>query len=168
MGPTREFLKEYWPPGNQGSIIVTSQDKKWRVSPIIHHSMELLSLEEREGIEVITTYLMRHEVTITREESIEIFAESGGLPLALHQMISFLVAEDLSATDFLRRFRNSRAVDNSEWLTTSPNLATFLSLALTKLQPKAQQLLCHISILDCNSIPEFLLDGSETDDSSQE
>ncbi|KAI3537992.1 tetratricopeptide repeat domain-containing protein [Colletotrichum filicis] len=156
MGPTPEFLQQYWPSGDYGSVLVTSQDKQWQISDYIRHNLEVSSLSEDDGLQYINQFMRNHGRSVGPREAATILAESGGLPLALHQMLSFMVTENLSAEEFLDQFLNSRSVDDWD-MSTSRNLATFLNLAFKNLNDPTKKVLENLSFLDVNRIPGFLV-----------
>ncbi|KAI3557732.1 hypothetical protein CABS03_10693 [Colletotrichum abscissum] len=156
MGPTPEFLQQYWPSGDEGSVLVTSQDKQWQISDYVRHNLEVSSLSEDDGLQYINQFMRNHGRSVGPREAATILAESGRLPLALHQMLSFMVTESLSAEEFLDQFMNSRSVDDWD-MSTSRNLATFLNLAFKNLNDPTKKVLENLSLLDVNRIPGFLV-----------
>lgn len=161
MGPTREFLDKYWVPANEGSILVTSQDSQWQFSQYIHHSLQLPCLTNEEGSQFIEKYLSRHGIVIQQAEAALILEESGGLPLALQHMLSYMVVEKLTAAEFLDEFQRSRVVDNWQSQQSLPSLATLFHLSMDKLDDPATKILQNLSFLAAKKIPEFLLGGTQ-------
>ncbi|KAK1529332.1 tetratricopeptide repeat domain-containing protein [Colletotrichum costaricense] len=156
MGPTPEFLQQYWPSGDEGSVLVTSQDKQWQISDYVRHNLEVSSLSEDDGLQYINQFMRNHGRSVGPREAATILAESGRLPLALHQMLSFMVTESLSAEEFLDQFMNSRSVDDWD-MSTSRNLATFLNLAFKNLDDPTKKVLENLSLLDVNRMPGFMV-----------
>jgi hypothetical protein len=165
-------LSDFWPRSSNGAIILTTQDTRWLSQEYIIHGTKLDSLIKDEGIELVKGLFERKQRTITMDEAVTIFEETGGLPLAMRQIASYILAEGLSVAQFLENYqshRSSRTIDAWEESTTpwySYTLATFLNVTFARLTPREICMLAIISFLDVDKIQEdlFCHEGLLTED----
>lgn len=166
-------MRDFWPSSAKGAVLLTTQDSSWLSQEYITQGCRLDTLSTNEAVDLVTSLFERKSRNIPLKDALAISAETGGLPLAIRQVTSYILAESLSTEKFLQIYRDrrgSRSVDAWEESTTpwySHTLATFLDVAFSKLSQRAVLVLAVISFLDADQIRESLLcDETEGDDKS--
>ena len=169
-------MSQFWPTSNKGSVLLTTQDSRWLAQEYVSHGIGLKSLGQEEGVDLVNRLFERKRRTISTNDAITIFEKTGGLPLAMRQIASYMVAESLEPVDFWKSYRDRRrsevvnAWNESSTPWYSHTLATFLDVAFAKLTGRAISILIILSVLDGKKIQEKLLyqaelpDGSETNE----
>ncbi|KAI1378291.1 hypothetical protein F4677DRAFT_443506 [Hypoxylon crocopeplum] len=155
-------MSQFWPKSGNGAILVTTQDASWLSQEYITQSYRLGSLNESEGVDLVRGFFERNNHGISDIEAKGIVGETGGLPLAIRQISSYILAENMDTTRFLEGYRahqSSKAVDAWE-ISATPwschTLATFLNFAFEKLTTRAISILGIMSLLDADKIQERL------------
>ncbi|KAL7959090.1 hypothetical protein V8C34DRAFT_280884 [Trichoderma compactum] len=164
----------FWPQTNNGSIILTTQDSNWLLQEYttLHIKLEPLFLDEAKGL--VTEIFDKHQRPISQSEAREIFEITRGLPLAIRQITSYIIAENLNIEEFLKDYiaqKNAKVIH--EWKHSATSfysftLATFLNISFAKLQDRALLILRILCILDVDKIQESVLylEGEAVDNES--
>ncbi|KAL2819508.1 hypothetical protein BJX63DRAFT_11883 [Aspergillus granulosus] len=166
-----ETLRAFWPPGGEGSIILTTQKPEIAdIAKLNMLSIKLEPLTPKEGSDLIWSFLASedgHEtlgwnVATLREE---ISQGVGGLPLALVYIACYIRSTETSLTTFTRVFeqRGARKIIWGENVASSQYgkaLEAIFTLALQELEqknPDAKRTLDILAFLDPSSVPRSLL-----------
>jgi hypothetical protein len=156
-------MADHWPRSIHGGILVTTQDSGWLNQEFIDEGLRLDPLNDRDSITLVQNLFRRKNKTVTHDEMSQLYHETGGLPLAIRQITSFVLAEGMEMDEFLTSYHDSRnawAIDAwNESITPwySHTLATYLNVAFAKLTPRAISLLIVLSFLDVENVQEALL-----------
>ncbi|KAK0641783.1 P-loop containing nucleoside triphosphate hydrolase protein [Cercophora newfieldiana] len=170
-------IRDFWPSFGNGSVLVTTQDSSWLSQEYISKGFRLDTLMLDEAVDLVTKLFERNSRKILPDDALTLAKETGGLPLAIRQIASYMLAESLTTEKFLKLYHNHRSskrVDEWDESTTpwySHTLATFLNVAFAKLSPGALLILSVISFLDVDEIQEDLFwdwDGSIEHDAEAE
>ncbi|GGV44668.1 cytochrome c [Streptomyces longisporoflavus] len=104
-----EQVRHYFPTGGNGTILVTSRNRRWG---LVGGSLEVDVFTREESKQ-----LLRHSGPPLQEEEADRLAEAlGDLPLALEQAAAWRAETGMPASEYLRLFENKR----TELLETSP------------------------------------------------
>lgn len=104
-----EQVRHYFPTGGNGTILVTSRNRRWG---LVGGSLEVDVFTREESKE-----LLRHSGPPLQEEEADRLAEAlGDLPLALEQAAAWRAETGMPASEYLRLFESKR----TELLETSP------------------------------------------------
>ncbi|MFI9611252.1 FxSxx-COOH system tetratricopeptide repeat protein [Streptomyces sp. NPDC052023] len=96
-----EQVRHYFPPGGNGTILVTSRNRRWGQ---VGGSLEVDVFTREESKE-----LLRRSGPPLREEEADALAEAlGDLPLALEQAAAWRAETGMPASEYLRLFENKR------------------------------------------------------------
>lgn len=156
-----ELLKEYWPPTEKGSIILTSRD------PMARHGRAGIILEPLKQ-EDAATLLRRLTGAVESpqglQESLDIAARLGGLPLAVTQIAAYIVRWDMTLEEFLEFFDRQTSIEKVA-KHKAPQLlprehykhSLFTVWTLERLSPQGLAILQLISFLNPDSIRESLI-----------
>lgn len=162
-----DFLDDYWPTDSSGSILMTSRDplvKSYVYS--LRRGLSMPPLDAMEGAKLLIKLTGRRKLSIEERSKATAVAQIlGGLPLAIVQMAGVISRQDLSFSEFLDQYRKESAHADLFGLQIGPTNAragyeyTIASVwALDHLEQSAQVLLEAISVLDPDSIPEYILE----------
>ncbi|GAA3105449.1 FxSxx-COOH system tetratricopeptide repeat protein [Streptomyces rectiviolaceus] len=104
-----EQVRHYFPTGGNGTILVTSRNRRWG---LVGGSLEVDVFTREESKE-----LLRHSGPPLQEDEADRLAEAlGDLPLALEQAAAWRAETGMPASEYLRLFESKR----TELLETSP------------------------------------------------
>lgn len=160
-------LEAFWPPSRNGSVLLTSQDTSWVGQETINHGISIRSLDIDDGVKLLQGIFSRWKRTISREAAERIVYETGGLPLALRQIGSYICTIGTDPEDFVARY--SEVQSSSTWVdqwseSTQPSysrtLATFLDFSFSKLGQRALSALGVFCFLDVDNVWADVLSGS--------
>lgn len=165
------MIKEYWPSGIRGSIIITTQN------PTTVHaataSIHVQPMTPAEGSSLIQRYLRRGD---SEKEAAENLSQAlGGLPLAMTHFAGYVTKSQCTIQQILNSFCD-RARSSQVWTAESiestsmyaHTLATVWDLAWTRLSNDSKIVLEMISFLDPDGIPEEMFIGnSEASNASE-
>lgn len=168
-----DLLDDYWPSASSGSILITSRDplvKSYVYS--LGHGLSTPPLDTTEGAKLLVDLTGRRRLSIEERNKATAIAEVlGGLPLAIVQMAGVISRQDLSFSEFLDQYRKESAHADLFNLQIGPTNSwagyehTIASVwALDHLEQAAQVLLEAISVLDPDSIPEYILEENPAAD----
>lgn len=156
-------LADLWPPSSHGSILLTSQDSSWLYQEHVSFQILLESFSMQDGKAMLTDILRKQGLPVSEQVAVALIEETGGLPLAIRHIASYISATDSEPMEFLENYRRDRSSSLSvdQWDHNTPpwyghTLATFLDFAFRHLQGPSMFLLSIISFLDPDSIPEEL------------
>ncbi|KAK0744936.1 P-loop containing nucleoside triphosphate hydrolase protein [Apiosordaria backusii] len=156
-------MVDFWPGSGKGAVILTTQDTSWLSQEYITQGFRLDTMDTNEAVDLVVSLFERKSRKISDKDALDIAKETGGLPLAIRQITSYILAEGLTTEKFFKIYhshRGSKSIDAWNESTTpwySHTLATFLDVAFAKLGPRAVLILSIISFLDVDKIQQDLL-----------
>ncbi|KAK4060480.1 uncharacterized protein Triagg1_10750 [Trichoderma aggressivum f. europaeum] len=164
----------FWPQTNNGSIILTTQDRSWLFREHTTLRIQLHELLRDEGEGLVAEVFDKHRRPISQSEAHELFEITGGLPLAIRQITSYIIAENLNIEEVLKDYtaqKNAKVINEWQHSTTSiysHTLATFLNISFAKLRDRALLILRILCVLDVDKIQESILylEGKAVDNES--
>ncbi|KAH8704099.1 hypothetical protein BGW36DRAFT_444704 [Talaromyces proteolyticus] len=162
-----DMLDDYWPAYGSGSIIITSRDplvKSYVYS--LKRALSMPPLDASEGAKLLVKLTGRRKLSTEEQNSVTTIADVlGGLPLAIVQMAGVIIRQDLTFSEFLDRYQKESAHAELFNLKIGPSKAragyehTIASVwALDQLEEGSHSLLQAMSLLDSDSIPEYILE----------
>jgi hypothetical protein len=162
-----DMLDEYWPAYGSGSILITSRDplvKSYGYS--LRRGLSMPALDTSEGEKLLIKLTGRRKLSSEERDSATAIVEVlGGLPLAIVQMAGVITRQDLTFSEFLLRYQKESVHAELFNLKVGPSKAragyehTIASVwALDHLEEGSQALLQAMSLLDPDSIPEYILE----------
>jgi hypothetical protein len=101
-------LSELWPPASQGSILLTSQNQNWLLQESLNYGISVDSFSLSEGIEILETIMTKQGRNVPYSTAESIVEELGGLPLAIRQIGSYILATSLEPGELLQRYQLDR------------------------------------------------------------
>ncbi|KAJ3548447.1 hypothetical protein NM208_g996 [Fusarium decemcellulare] len=156
-------LNKFWPPCDNGSILVTSQNSHW--ADRTHSVFKVEPLDEDSGSQL----LLQHYHNASGKPDLEleklaknISKEVDGLPLLLVSLGGSLSQNHLSLEETLEVFKKSPAplrhilADNSPSWYERPAQLVF-QLAFSQLPEAAREVISVMAMLSPNNIPESLI-----------
>lgn len=160
-----EVLDGFWSVANKETVIVTSQDPAsggCRTSI----GIQLGSLSETDGF-ALTRYLLGAKGQKKPDCNIaEISKSLKSLPLAIDQMVSFILETDCTISSFQQMYRDRKQADELQDIPAartrpySKTVAAAFGLALDRLDENARSTIECLTFFDPNQIPEKLLSDS--------
>lgn len=153
-------VSPYWPMhfGRGGSIIVTSRDPgvASRTGPLTG-SVEVACLSEQESSDMLWSQLDDPDAS-EKHLALEIARRSGGLPLAINHMASYIAQHVDTLEEFIDIYDHNESLVVEDHptganFTYEHDLATAWLMSMTSLQYEALQLLDLLSLLDPDEIP---------------
>lgn len=158
-------IKNVWPAGDFGNIIVTTQ--LCNLDDIVTLAIPVLPMPAEEGGALIRAYLQRGGSEAESAERIS--KELGGLPLAIAHFSGFVKRSQCSlehVLESLRERKQSRQIWEQSDLTNtngySHTLETVWHLAFRRLSPDARDLIYIMAFLEADHIPEEMFIGKES------
>ncbi len=155
-----ELVQDFWPTDCSGSILVTSRDPLAR-KYLASDGVDVQPFSAESGAELLTRWTGQ---TGTNDEAREISQRLGGLPLALTQMAGVVNRQQLSIGELLQMYAEEQShkdLFNSNIGRVSYQSAYQHSIstvwALEDLESKSVMLLNVLSLLDPDSIQEYIL-----------
>ncbi|KAF2105691.1 P-loop containing nucleoside triphosphate hydrolase protein [Lophiotrema nucula] len=155
-------LSEFWPYSSKCCIILTSQNSSWLLKENVSYGIALKSLTTAESFELLKKTTEKQGRSIDYEAGAAIVKETGGLPLAIRHIGSYICAMGTNVAEFLADYQNeSEASAIDAWSESAPSwyshtLSTFLNYAFERLTPDAISLLTVIIFLDSEAIDETI------------
>ncbi|KAI5778352.1 hypothetical protein EDC01DRAFT_371162 [Geopyxis carbonaria] len=161
-----EDVSDYWPSGGKGSILLTSQNRNWIAHDEIDDAIRVNTLSDRDGADFIEHLLSKKKLTFEKEAAIELVSEVGGHPLAIRQMVAYLLTANLTLSNLLNLYRES-AMGEHIWDTHIGNtyrftVATVWKVQFDRLDENARYLLGVIALMNPEAIPEKLFSGASS------
>ncbi|KAF3911925.1 Nephrocystin-3 [Dactylellina cionopaga] len=165
-----DILENYWPTGNTGSVLLTSQDVR-SLELTDRRGIEIASFTEDESMKFLLSTLSKKSNDPEMPEIRTLAQKSYGLPLALQTMVSFILGRGLSVKKFLQLYEKHSAKINTRkginWQ-YDHTLATVWDFAFTQLgeddeSEDVTHLLELFAFLDPDNIPESLFFDGEYD-----
>ncbi|CAO1597919.1 hypothetical protein XANCAGTX0491_001708 [Xanthoria calcicola] len=158
-----EVLDGFWPVANRGAVIVTSQNPAsggCRAS----RGIELGPLSKSDGL-ALTRYLLGAKGLEDPDcELVEISKSLGFLPLAIDQMVSFILETDCTVSSFQQMYKEQAdELQDTPAARTRPyskTVAAAFALALDRLDETARSTIECLAFFDPDQIPERLLSDS--------
>ncbi|XXG94201.1 hypothetical protein Hte_000454 [Hypoxylon texense] len=169
-------LKPFWPPGNQGCIIITSRDPASVRMASAGTLVPPFSPMEGETcfISLLTTHAddgapSPHDPKLVKT----IVKQLGYLPLAIVHVSSFIVENNCTLEEFEELYTDSQQSNQHLWdlevstanLFYEHSIASVWKVSITRLRPNCLRLLRILSCFDPDGVPEILLwEGSKGND----
>ncbi|EME41018.1 hypothetical protein DOTSEDRAFT_56068 [Dothistroma septosporum NZE10] len=158
-----EELKQFWPAGQNGCIIVTSRNPM--SATFAGRGTLVRNLPAEEGEQLFLSLLTNGGYQHSFERSKEVVKQLGCLPLAINQVALFLIEQDCPVEEFFDIYADSAHSTNTfvDLDPATPNLfyehtlATTWAISIKRLQANTTSLLAILSCLDPDIIPEELL-----------
>lgn len=167
----RDSLAEFWPiDGSVGSILLTSRDPLAKTQFYqVKTGCDLRPFSTADGAKLLLRLTWRDQDPEERSRVHLVADKLGGLPLALTQMASVIVRQDLSFDDFLTRYDEEEArhaLFNMSFEARAKREGqnayahTLASTWGLELLTKSLGLIEVMSILDPDELPEFIFEKS--------
>jgi len=154
-------LADLWPPSSRGSILITSQDSSWLYQEHISFHILLESFDQQDSKAMLRSILSKQGQELSEEVATALVVETGGLPLAIRHIASYIRATESDPMEFLQTYHEDRSSSSTvdEWDENIPpwyrhTLATFLNFAFRQLNDQSIFLLIIVSFLDPDCIQE--------------
>jgi hypothetical protein len=155
-------IKAFWPAGEHGTIIVTTQ--LCDLDEITTYQIRVPPMSPEEGSELIRAHLRRGGSEAQQAESIS--KELGGLPLAITHFSGFVKRSQCPLEDILESLKQRKKLSEI-WSQTdltsttgySHTLETVWNLAFRRLTNDASVLIHIMSFLEPDHIPEEMFVG---------
>ncbi|KAF7561168.1 hypothetical protein G7046_g2977 [Stylonectria norvegica] len=155
-------IQDIRPTCSKGSIIITTVDSSWKRREDITHSIDVKSLEKKEGVTMVSKIFEKGSgARIPQTDAERIFDEAGGLPLFIRHLSSFISAQGEDPGKFMDSYAEIAnevdAWDEEIPLSCPRKMSNFLKSALGPLNIEETNLLAAFCFLDPNRIQEQLL-----------
>ncbi|GJD03450.1 transcriptional xre family [Colletotrichum higginsianum] len=161
-----ETIKPYWPTGQKGSILITTQNLEL-VQISEGYEISLTPLTADEGASLLLKHLRKMD-NATNGEDFEIAKEIsrtlGGLPVAISHNAGYIEKSQRSLSEFVRKYarveesRHIWSKDCRSWTNQyERTLETTWDLALGELNREIRDLTNILAMLDPDSISEDML-----------
>ncbi|KAF2195031.1 hypothetical protein K469DRAFT_756928, partial [Zopfia rhizophila CBS 207.26] len=153
-------ISDFWPRSLDGCIMLTSQNSNWRYKENVDRTILLKSLTSKESIGMLEKIMAKQGKIISSEAAAALVKETGGLPLAIRHIGSYICAMGTDPVQFLQAYQDENeasaidAWDESIPSWYSHTLSTFLNYAFEKLTDDAIALLSTVCFLDPETIGE--------------
>lgn len=162
-----ELLNRYWPACGHGSILVTTQNRKF-----VHctrSELHLKTFSEDEGSCLLLRHLPREKIADAKsstELGEFISKEVKGLPLLLVGLAGHMIDSHMSLSETLGDLKKSWIEEDHMLTALAPDSATFqyekpvhmaFNLSLNKVPPVAISVLRIMSMLSADAISEDLI-----------
>ncbi|KAK0721254.1 hypothetical protein B0T21DRAFT_414450 [Apiosordaria backusii] len=136
------LLHEYWPDGENGSILLTSRNLEAKVG---RTGLDLEPLEKEEAAKLLRrmTPGINHDLPQNVQASLDIAERLGGLPLAITQIAAFITKRDKSLPEITSGAHYKHSI--------------FTVWAIEELSLHSRSILEIISFLNPDSIKESLI-----------
>ena len=157
-------IKQSWPSGTIGCILLTSRDSTAAFS-VASDGYQVTPFDTASGSAALLNFVgLDPCVPSNLETAVMITSTLGGLPLALTQIGGFILQRRIPLKDFLALYnRNSAGVDARGTTNMNYNhtLATVWEMSLSRLSGDAKVLLRLLAFTDPDYVPESLFtDGA--------
>lgn len=153
------ILTDFWPQGS-GSVLITSRDPLAKVAfSTAPSGIDLHSLHEQEGATLLKKMTRNKENADYAARSIS--NSVGGLPLAIAQLASVVMRQDLTLGEMWELYRDRSEHASLHGLNFKPNTPQYphniaTVWAFERLRPAARALLDVLAFLDPDRIQEDL------------
>ena len=155
-----EIVKQIWPIGAQGSILLTSRDFSAANNPA-SRGYHVRPFNDENGAQFLLKLLAYDENSLeSKDYAMKIAKMLGGLPLAINQIASFISQRRLPLKDFPALYeRNSTKIDarKSRLTQYEHTLSTVWELSLSRLSGNAAHLQSLMAFLNPDMIDEKML-----------
>ena len=149
-----KFLRDFWPNGKAGSILLTTRSACLAREHSIPHDIALGPIGEDASIKILTRHLADAPTAEAYSQAREICRQLGHLPLALSQIAGYLQESGCDFADFLATYRDFKnlgelhAASNPGSTTGyQHNLSTVWAMTMSVLEKKSPTALKTLSIL---------------------
>lgn len=149
-----KFLRDFWPNGKAGSILVTTRNACLAREHSIPHQIGLGPIDEDVSIKILTRQLADAPTVEAHNQAREICRQLGHLPLALSQISGYLHESGCDFANFLATYRDFKNLGELH-ATSNPssttgyqyNLSTVWAMTMSVLERKSPTALKTLSIL---------------------
>lgn len=157
-----DIIYDFWPIANKGAVIVTSQNPT-SGSCLASRGSELRPLSESDAI-AFTRHLLGSKSDEDPNCDLAQVPESlGFLPLAIDQMVSFIIETDCTVSSFQQMYKDRKQADELQDTPSartrgySKTVAATFGLSLDRLDGNARSTIECLAFFDPDQIPEDLL-----------
>lgn len=150
-----ELLREFWPLGKHGNVILTSRDPcLYTVDLGDLQNIQVKPLNQQESLSLLYSVAERDENAQHGHLFDKIFVQWGGVPIAINQMGVFIKNNFLSLDDFAALYQESfRMIHDHTNVYDSYPHSVATAFSVEKLDKKARSILHLLSYFDPDSIP---------------
>ncbi|KAJ5921327.1 tetratricopeptide repeat domain-containing protein [Penicillium verhagenii] len=157
-----DVLEDCWPTTGIGFVLITSRDSFAKNQIYMaNHGIDLKPLSTHDAVEFLNILTRRFPRLDQEQNAAEVVNKLGGLPLLITQMAGVMTRLRLSYSEFLALYKASGIEDMSltrDMTSTEEQVHSISSkIGLDGLATKSLGLLCLISLLDPDRIPEGIL-----------
>ncbi|KAH6621468.1 hypothetical protein B0J18DRAFT_481043 [Chaetomium sp. MPI-SDFR-AT-0129] len=165
-----KFLRDFWPNGKAGSILVTTRNACLAREHSIRHEIGLGPIDEDASIKILTRQLADAPTIEAHNQAREICRQLGHFPLALSQISGYLHESGCDLSDFLATYRDFKNLGELH-ATSNPgsttgyqhNLSTVWAMTMSVLErksPTALKTLSILAFLDPDGFPQKVLEDT--------
>lgn len=156
------LIKKFWPSGNRGAIIVTTQNP--HLAHLTRSKIHLQPMSPNEGSVLIQNFLNRGR---SEQEAAQLLSTTlGGLPLAIAHFAGF-VARSQCPLDQICDSLNNRMKSSKVWrmentelpVAYEHTLSTVWDMAFKRLSPDSSKLLEFLAFLNADQVPVDMFVG---------
>jgi hypothetical protein len=152
-------LREYWPIGGTGGVLVTTRNHTLSFEPC-GAGIEISTFATHEGSVLLLHLLNRSHTSDSTESAFELSKRLSGHALAIYQMAGLIQSRAWSITDFVKMYdKNAKRVHHVSHGDTS--LGTVWQLSFDSLDQEAARVLGVLAFLEPDSIPQALFESEE-------
>lgn len=155
-----ELLKQVWPAGENGSILITSRDFNLASHPA-SAGCHVKPFDHTTGSSVLLRLLSLDADNATDQANATAVVEMlGGLPLALNQIASFILQRKMSLHDFLPMYgRHAEKIEakKSRFTQYEHALSTVWDMSLSKLSGPSAHLQKLMAFFHSDGVHENML-----------
>lgn len=158
-----ELLRDYWPVGGKGSVLVTSKDPNVDSYLCCEIGLRLPALGENEAASLLCRLAKVEEGDEARSESMKVVRRLGCLPLAVKIVAAYIRQNHLTFREFVVQYESEEATMTEVHrmgmikLPERPIGNLSAAWAMEQLSSLALGLLELLSIWDPDRIPELLI-----------
>ncbi|KAM3476171.1 hypothetical protein MY8738_007067 [Beauveria namnaoensis] len=155
-------LEDFWPSTGSGSVLITSRDSVAKNQIFTaNKGIDLQPLSPPDAVRFLDTLAQKIPNAGQVEDAAEVADRLGGLPLLITQMAGVMARLRLSYSDCLALLDDSgiEQIGSTGMIMSTPEQVYSVSskLGFDSLAPNSLGLLCLISMLDPDRIPEVIV-----------
>jgi tetratricopeptide (TPR) repeat protein len=100
-----QVVEKFLPPGDGGTILITSRNKDLMRITLKENSMEVLEMEEEEALLLLAkSAMIDYTSQDVKDQAQKLISKLGGIPLAIDQAGAYMLACNHSLVDYLELF----------------------------------------------------------------
>lgn len=152
-----KLLREYWPVGGTGGVLVTTRNHTLSFEPC-GVGIEISTFATHEGSVLLLHLLNRSQTSDSTESAYELSKRLSGHALAIYQIAGLIQSRAWSIADFVKMYdKNAKRVHHVSQGKRS--LGTVWQLSFDSLDTESSKVLGVLSFLDPDSIPQVLFES---------